>query len=425
MRFSNFVAFSSSAASSSFHFGGRSPGSSSFSNLNHFNPTSVQNISCSVIDPCLPGSLSESDKKLLTLILGLEDPNDFIYAAEADLSDMVHSGYNRMSKDQRMELSEAAALIKIRKIYANFVKPAKKPIEVISENNNSNGGSVWGSVAITRACKSTERDAGKFPSISGGRWDGFKDSLQRPVKVFVREIGQVGSEQSMTATEIYRYLCSQISPVIKRELSEHLNSKGLLSDTMANPRLNECENWLLSSFQSTNSSTRLMFRLDSMSQAGESIDNYISRFKSVVWESDIVGLHLQPDLVLQKFSMGLDDKYGEYADFCNLLSSDSASQSTASFERLINNLRDWEIRQVAKYGHRPNERGQFKPGRRTSNAVTEINPEKVNINGKINRPCYYFQRSKKCKFGEQCRYRHDLTSQQLAPSSPDLNHPPV
>jgi len=217
-------------ASPFFSIGGHRPGKPSFSSEPssfYFNTSTP--VSCGVIDTGLSISilseiLTEKDKSLLTLVLGLEDVNDFNFVEESELSDLIRSGYHNLTIEQRGPVSEASALFKIRKVFYKFVKPKLQKIPETEPVNHSNGnGSVWSAVAITRNSKSTERDSSKFPSIVGGRWDGFKDVSQRPVKVFVREIGQVGSEQSMTSIEIYRYLCSQISPTIKRELSEYLN----------------------------------------------------------------------------------------------------------------------------------------------------------------------------------------------------------
>ena len=291
-----------------------------------------------VVDVSTVDVFSEQDKVDLSNLLGIDNPEDFMFADESDLFKLTHEGYSKCSDSIRSSISESIALLKIKKIYFKCVKGVRfgqKQPETSSIGNNSDRSGIWGNVAVTRSCKSNERDANKFPSISGGKWEGFKDPLQRPVKVFVREVGQVSSENSMTSVEIYRYLCSQLSPSIKRELSEYLQSKFLLTDLKAVERLTECENWLLNTFQSTNSSTRLTFRLETLSQSGEPVDNYISKFRSLVWESEIVGLNWQADFLLQRFTSGLDERYAEYADSCNLLPSDVACQSTATVDRLI------------------------------------------------------------------------------------------
>ena len=144
--------------------------------------------------------LSQSDQEFLTLVLGLKDPTDFLFASESDLAPMVRSSYDRLARDVRSEMTEASILLRVRRIYLTSVKN-KPPVTPVvpdpdsSENNNHSNGSIWGSIAITRNVKSIERDATKFQNVAGGPLDGFRDVLQRPVKVFVREVGQIGSEQ--------------------------------------------------------------------------------------------------------------------------------------------------------------------------------------------------------------------------------------
>ena len=420
---------------SSFSFGGHRTGKDephfdSGNEIEHFDrPLYDQSDGCfpimCVVDPSAQISdLSQTDQEFLTLVLGLKDPSDFLFAAESDLASMVRSSYDRLAREVRADMTEASILLRVRRIYLTSVKN-KTPITTTapspapSENNNHSNGSVWGSVAVTRSAKSIERDATKFPNVAGGAWDGFRDILQRPVKVFVREVGQVGSEQSMTVVELYRYLCNQLSPTIKRELSEFLNGRGLLNDNMASPRLTECESWLLNTFNSTNSSTRLLFRLETLQQSGDPVDNYITKFRSLLWESEVVGLHWQADFILQQFTSGLDQKYCEYADSCNLLSSDVSNQSFSNLDRLISSLRDWEIRQVSRFGHRPNERGGFvknikKP---VGNVVTNVNTEeKDTVNRERDRPCFYFKRTGRCRMGDHCKFSHVRSAVSKVPS---------
>ncbi|KAF4718210.1 hypothetical protein FOZ63_002046, partial [Perkinsus olseni] len=121
---------------------------------------------------------------------------------------------------------------------------------------------------------------------------------------------QLSKLYGLSANNCWKYLLRCISPSVRGELTDYLETEGLLLHGTTKQLLTAAEHFLRSAFDVTNDPVRFRNRLALCKQrSNELIGDYIGRLRDLLTEGKCVGVYVSSDELLDRFVKGLRPNY--------------------------------------------------------------------------------------------------------------------
>jgi hypothetical protein len=148
-------------------------------------------------------------------------------------------------------------------------------VDTLSTRTNDSKSSLFDTVSFPERSEKS-RDTNKWPLVLGRRYKCVSDPV--PVSSFINLLVSFGIKESVSSSEFFRYVTSNLEIDFNVQVVNFLISKGCIDDSASSERLTRLHDSLKSSFSITDTPSILRSRLEKLHQESESIAEFSQKF---------------------------------------------------------------------------------------------------------------------------------------------------